>query len=187
MTVSTAAATAAAAAAAELPLKGLLALNSRHLAPSTVIILDMGILGFFLAIRGLQGGAEGKPQVNRNECLLPLATCCRNSSSLGIHRWHNSWLQVAVDHWYMLHWKGSRNQNFLKEEIYNGARLNVPEIPVVFEQLIVQVKISIVIHLFYGNFSNKHTKKIPNFGESARSETLQLFLLQLQSSPENHF
>lgn len=87
----------------------------------------------------------------------------------------------------MLHWKGSRNQNFLKEEIYNGARLNVPEIPVVFEQLIVQVKISIVIHLFYGNFSNKHTKKILNFGESKRSETLQLFLLQLQCSPENHF
>lgn len=58
VTVSTAAATAAAAAAAELPLKGLLALNSRHLAPSTVIILDMGILGFFLAIRGLQGRGE---------------------------------------------------------------------------------------------------------------------------------
>lgn len=53
MTVSTAAATAAAAAAAELPLKGLLALNSRHLAPRTVIILDMGIFGFFLAMRGL--------------------------------------------------------------------------------------------------------------------------------------
>lgn len=56
VTVSTAAAMAAAAAAAELPLKGLLALNSRHLAPSTVIILDMGILGFFLAIRGLRVG-----------------------------------------------------------------------------------------------------------------------------------
>lgn len=53
VTVSTAAATAAAAAAAELPLNGLLALNSRHLAPRTVIILDMGIFGFFLAIRGL--------------------------------------------------------------------------------------------------------------------------------------
>lgn len=77
MTVSTAAATAAAAAAAELPLNGLLALNSRHLAPSTVIILDMGILGFFLAIRGLQGGAEGKPQVNRSARLLLLVTCCR--------------------------------------------------------------------------------------------------------------
>lgn len=64
VTVSTAAATAAAAAAAELPLKGLLALNSRHLAPSTVIILDMGILGFFLAIRGLQGRAEGEPGVS---------------------------------------------------------------------------------------------------------------------------
>lgn len=56
VTVSTAAATAAAAAAAELPLKGLLALNSRHLAPRTVIILDMGIFGFFLAMRGLCGG-----------------------------------------------------------------------------------------------------------------------------------
>jgi hypothetical protein len=54
VTVSTAAATAAAAAAAELPLNGLLALNSRHLAPRTVIILDMGIFGFFLAIRGLR-------------------------------------------------------------------------------------------------------------------------------------
>lgn len=53
VTVSTAAATAAATAVADEPLKGLLALNSRHLAPSTVIILDMGILGFFLAIRGL--------------------------------------------------------------------------------------------------------------------------------------
>lgn len=56
VTVSTAAATAAAAAAAELPLKGLLALNSRHLAPRTVIIFDMGIFGFFLAMSGLQGG-----------------------------------------------------------------------------------------------------------------------------------
>lgn len=55
VTVSTAAATAAAAAAAELPLKGLLALNSRHLAPRTVIILDMGIFGFFLAMSGLCG------------------------------------------------------------------------------------------------------------------------------------
>lgn len=53
VTVSTAAATAAAAAAAELPLNGLLALNSRHLAPKTVIILDMGIFGFFLAMSGL--------------------------------------------------------------------------------------------------------------------------------------
>ena len=53
VTVSTAAATAAATAVAEEPLKGLLALNSRHLAPSTVIIFDMGILGFFLAISGL--------------------------------------------------------------------------------------------------------------------------------------
>lgn len=60
VTVSTAAATAAAAAAAELPLKGLLALNSRHLAPRTVIILDMGILGFFLAMRGLRGGRGRK-------------------------------------------------------------------------------------------------------------------------------
>ena len=56
VTVSTAAATAAAAAAAELPLKGLLALNSRHLAPRTVIIFDMGIFGFFLAMSGLHGG-----------------------------------------------------------------------------------------------------------------------------------
>lgn len=58
VTVSTAAATAAAAAAAELPLNGLLALNSRHLAPRTVIILDMGIFGFFLAISGLRERRE---------------------------------------------------------------------------------------------------------------------------------
>lgn len=50
-----AAAAAAAATAAVDPLKGLLALNSRHLAPMMVIILDIGILGFFLAIRGLEG------------------------------------------------------------------------------------------------------------------------------------
>ncbi|TNN41261.1 hypothetical protein EYF80_048569 [Liparis tanakae] len=55
VTVSTAAATAAATAVADAPLNGLLALNSRHLAPNTVIILDMGILGFFLAMRGLRG------------------------------------------------------------------------------------------------------------------------------------
>lgn len=79
MTVSTAAATAAAAAAAELPLNGLLALNSRHLAPSTVIILDIGILGFFLAIRGLKGGGKGKKksQVKGSARLLLLVTCCR--------------------------------------------------------------------------------------------------------------
>ncbi|TFJ94994.1 voltage-dependent L-type calcium channel subunit alpha-1F-like [Platysternon megacephalum] len=53
-TAAAAAAAAAATAAAE-PLKGLLALNSRHLAPRMVIILDMGILGFFLAMRGLRG------------------------------------------------------------------------------------------------------------------------------------
>lgn len=60
VTVSTAAATAAAAAAAELPLNGLLALNSRHLAPKTVIILDMGIFGFFLAMSGLWRRQEGE-------------------------------------------------------------------------------------------------------------------------------
>lgn len=48
-----AAAAAAAATAAADPLKGLLALNSLHLAPRMVIILDIGILGFFFAIRGL--------------------------------------------------------------------------------------------------------------------------------------
>lgn len=53
LTVSTAAATAAATAVAEVPLKGLFALNSLHFAPSTVIIFDMGILGFFLAMSGL--------------------------------------------------------------------------------------------------------------------------------------
>lgn len=53
VTVSTAAATAAATAVADVPLNGLLALNSRHLAPNTVIIFDIGILGFFLAMRGL--------------------------------------------------------------------------------------------------------------------------------------
>lgn len=49
-----AAAAAAAATAAALPLKGLFELNSLHLAPRMVIIFDMGILGFFLAIRGLR-------------------------------------------------------------------------------------------------------------------------------------
>jgi hypothetical protein len=49
-----AAAAAAAATAAADPLKGLLALNSLHLAPRMVIIFDIGILGFFLAIRGLE-------------------------------------------------------------------------------------------------------------------------------------
>lgn len=82
VTVSTAAATAAAAAAAELPLNGLLALNSRHLAPSTVIILDMGILGFFLAIRGLQGRGEGKPHVNRNASLrVCFCSSCAGTSA----------------------------------------------------------------------------------------------------------
>lgn len=49
-----AAAAAAAATAAADPLKGLLALNSLHLAPRMVIIFDIGILGFFLAIKGLK-------------------------------------------------------------------------------------------------------------------------------------
>lgn len=49
-----AAAAAAAATAAALPLKGLLELNSLHLTPRMVIIFDMGILGFFLAIIGLR-------------------------------------------------------------------------------------------------------------------------------------
>lgn len=35
------------------PFIGLLALNSRHLAPSTIIILDTGIFGFLAAISGL--------------------------------------------------------------------------------------------------------------------------------------
>lgn len=60
LTVSTAAATAAATAVAEVPLKGLFALNSLHFAPSTVIIFDMGILGFFLAIRGLTTNGKEK-------------------------------------------------------------------------------------------------------------------------------
>lgn len=53
---STAAATLAAARAAlalARPRIGLLVLNSRHLAPSTIIILDTAILGFFAAMRGL--------------------------------------------------------------------------------------------------------------------------------------
>ncbi len=52
-TAAAAAAAAAATAVAE-PLNGLLELNSLHLAPRMVIILDIGILGFFLAIMGLQ-------------------------------------------------------------------------------------------------------------------------------------
>lgn len=75
-TVSTAAATAAAAAAAELPLNGLLALNSRHLAPRTVIILDIGILGFFLAIKGLEKQGGIQPGVSR----ASLAHGCFNLS-----------------------------------------------------------------------------------------------------------
>lgn len=58
-----AAAAAAAATAAGEDLKGLLALNSRHLAPRMVIILDMGILGFFLAIRGLKVHSDKEPWV----------------------------------------------------------------------------------------------------------------------------
>lgn len=56
--LSTAAATLAAARAAVAvadPRRGLLVLNSRHLAPSTIIILDTAILGFFAAMRGLWG------------------------------------------------------------------------------------------------------------------------------------
>lgn len=55
--VSTAAGTlavASAALAAAAPLKGLLVLNSRHLAPRTIIILDTAILGFLAAMRGLE-------------------------------------------------------------------------------------------------------------------------------------
>lgn len=48
----TLAAARAAVAAAE-PLRGLLVLNSRHLAPSTIIILDTAILGFLAAMSGL--------------------------------------------------------------------------------------------------------------------------------------
>lgn len=62
-----AAAAAAAATAAAFPLKGLLELNSLHLAPRMVIIFDMGILGFFLAIIGL-GASEmvGEMQQKQN-------------------------------------------------------------------------------------------------------------------------
>lgn len=52
-TTATAAAAAAATDAPELPLKGLLVLNSLHLAPSTIIIFDTAILGFLAAISGL--------------------------------------------------------------------------------------------------------------------------------------
>lgn len=52
-TTATAAAAAAATEAPELPLKGLLVLNSRHFAPKTIIILDTAILGFLAAMRGL--------------------------------------------------------------------------------------------------------------------------------------
>lgn len=54
--LSTAAATLAAARAALAlaePRMGLLVLNSRHLAPKTIIIFDTAILGFLAAIRGL--------------------------------------------------------------------------------------------------------------------------------------
>lgn len=36
------------------PLLGLLVLNSRHFAPSTIIIFETAILGFRAAIRGLR-------------------------------------------------------------------------------------------------------------------------------------
>lgn len=58
-----AAAAATAATAAGDDLKGLLALNSRHLAPRMVIIFDMGILGFFLAMRGLWVHSDKEPWV----------------------------------------------------------------------------------------------------------------------------
>lgn len=54
-TTATAAAAAAATEAPELPLKGLLVLNSRHLAPKTIIIFETAILGFLAAMRGLVG------------------------------------------------------------------------------------------------------------------------------------
>lgn len=53
-TTATAAAAAAATDAPELPLKGLLVLNSLHFAPKTIIILETAILGFLAAIRGLE-------------------------------------------------------------------------------------------------------------------------------------
>lgn len=59
--LSTAAGTLAvarAAFAAAAPLRGLLVLNSRHFAPSTIIILDTAILGFFAAMRGLKVGRK---------------------------------------------------------------------------------------------------------------------------------
>lgn len=49
-------AVARAALAAAAPLSGLLVLNSRHLAPSTIIIFDTAILGFLAAISGLGDG-----------------------------------------------------------------------------------------------------------------------------------
>lgn len=129
VTVSTAAATAAAAAAAELPLKGLLALNSRHLAPSTVIILDMGILGFFLAIRGLQGGGEGEP------CVSSTVLCVWSSPK------RQECLPAGVS------WGGSRNQSFLKQIYLRGAHLNLlrglPSLKYLLcsERLVVQAEI----------------------------------------------
>ena len=58
-TTATAAAAAAATEAPELPLKGLLVLNSRHFAPKTIIILETAILGFLAAMRGLGEKAAG--------------------------------------------------------------------------------------------------------------------------------
>ena len=46
-------AVARAALAAAEPRSGLLVLNSRHLAPRTIIIFDTAILGFLAAMRGL--------------------------------------------------------------------------------------------------------------------------------------
>ena len=60
--LSTATATLAAARAALAladPRRGLLVLNSRHLAPRTIIILDTAILGFFAAMSGLRRGRVG--------------------------------------------------------------------------------------------------------------------------------
>lgn len=83
-TAAAAAAAAAAMAAAE-PLNGLLELNSRHLAPRIVIILDMGILGFFLAIMGLQ----------RIICLQKW--CCKGTTmyeSSGAGQYLMNWLKA---------------------------------------------------------------------------------------------
>lgn len=80
--VSTAAGTLAvarAALAAAAPLSGLLVLNSRHLAPSTIIIFDTAILGFLAAMRGLEKRMVRSAASSRRYCNTSLQVAGQNN------------------------------------------------------------------------------------------------------------